>query len=230
MKQRFFIGLLMVVFCVWVGVGTVMAQPISDTTGKLGLALRGSVMTTSSSTYKGRDIDRDNQGLLGLAVSYGVKRWLSLEAAFDGSFSTEIKDNTLGMKLANMHIYPLTFSAQLRYITPNQDFYDWIVPYLTFGVGYYFVSGNVAREYQVYNAPNSVDLDFDGGFGGHIGIGTDIFARKNLAIGFEARYFWASATIKEKVSSPALNITQIHEEDIDLDSWMLGISVKVFFK
>ena len=229
MKRGFLVGLAMVVFCVWVGVGGVMAQPVSDTTGKIGLAFRGSMMTTSSDTYQGRDIDRDNQGLLGLAVSYGVNRWLSLEVALDGSFATEIKDNTLGMKLADMHVYPFTLSAQIRYITSNPEFYDWIVPYLTFGIGYYFASGDVSGEYQMYHAPNSVNLNFDGGFGFHIGVGTDIFANKNFAIGFEARYFWASATMKEEITNPTLNVTQTHEEDIDLDSWMLGISVKLFF-
>jgi len=206
------------------------AQPISDTTGKIGIGLRVNGMTTTSDTYKGRDIDKKDQAMFGVSLSYGVNSWLSLEAAFDGSLNTKLKDNTLGIDLATINVYPLTFSAQLRYITKNPEFYNWIVPYLTFGFGYYFVSGDVSSEYKAEYYPNDVKLDFDGGWGGHVGIGTDIFASKTIAVGFEARYFWASGSIKETITNPILNASTTHKENFDLDSWMLGINIKFFFK
>ena len=214
-------------FCI---VSSAIAQkPISDISNRFGLSLRLNNISPDLDSYKHRTLDEENQIMFGGALIYGINSWLSCELAFDGSSSIEIKDKTYNVKLADLQVYPLTFSLQFRYISKSPEIYKWIVPYATVGLGYYFAKGDEASEYKTYNTPNKVSIDFDGGFGWHIGVGMDFFATKNLAIGIEGRYFKTSITIDEKQENPILNIVNSTERDIDMDGWIAGVNIKFFF-
>ncbi|RLB10315.1 MAG: hypothetical protein DRG39_06530, partial [Deltaproteobacteria bacterium] len=133
---------------------------------------------------------------------------------------------------------PLTFSAQLRYLAPP-EYYTWMVPYLTFGFGRYFIDCDVSREYEMYEAPNpplirNIEVDMDSTWGGHIGGGLDIFLSEKIAFNFEFRYFWADSDIHERIILRDINTNTIiyqerRSDKIDLDSWMVGVGIKFYF-
>jgi outer membrane protein W len=226
--KKYMAGILAFIFVI-TGSVCFSQEVVSDTTGKIGLGLKISNMSTGAENFKDRELDKENGIMIGGSLSYGVNRWFSLELAYEGTLQREERDDTLGVKMADIDIYPLTFSMQFRYITDDPNMYKWMVPYLTLGVGYYFVSGDMASEYKNYNAPNETKLDFDGGWGWHIGGGIDMFATNYFALGLEGRYFWAQSSIEETQYNPTFDVRSTQKEDVNWDGWMVGVNLKFFF-
>jgi len=222
--RKCLIGLIVAIFMLVSGLAG--AQTIPDTSHKVGVGFRVNGILPSEDTFFDHELDTKNQVMLGASVSYGVNEWLTLEAAFDYSLDIDLKDETDNVKIGKINVYPLTFSAQLRYLTKNPQYYTWMVPYITLGFGYYFVDGDVAGEYKKHWG-NEVNLDFDGAWGGHVGLGIDFFASERLAVGFEARYFWASGDVERTVDTPVGPAKK--EVDYDLNSWMIGANIKYYF-
>ncbi|CAD7780362.1 hypothetical protein DMNBHIDG_02327 [Candidatus Methanoperedenaceae archaeon GB37] len=48
-----------------------------------------------------------------------------------------------------------------------------------------------------------------------------------MAVGFEARYFWASGEVERAVDTPVGPSKK--EVDYDLNSWMIGANIKYYF-
>ena len=205
-------------------------KPVSDVTGKIGLSIRISNISPDLDSYKNRDLDGDDELMWGVSLIYGINRWMSCELAFDTSSDIEIKDKTYNVKLTDLDLYPLTLSFKFKYISTSPDIYQWMVPYVIVGAGYYFANGDADSEYKSYHTPNKVSLDIDGDFGWHAGGGIDFFINKNIALGIEGRYFNTSISIEEKQHNPILNINTSSDKDVDIDGWIFGANIKYFFR
>ncbi len=212
-----------------------------DITNRLGIGARFMWLAPKKETHFDNLIQMqsgklEGKSMFGGTLTYGVSRWLSLEVAFDNSLNTDLNDKVLDIKIATVRVYPLTFSAQLRYIAPP-EYYTWMVPYLTFGFGRYFISCNTSKEYKEHEAPKppvvrDIKVDMDSTWGGHIGGGMDIFLSKNIALTFEFRYFWADSDIHERIilrSNDTIIYQERRSDRIDLDSWMVGAGIKFYF-
>ena len=214
-----------------------------DITNRLGIGARFMWLAPKKETHFDNLIQMqsgklEGKSMFGGTLTYGVSRWLSLEVAFDNSLNADLNDNVLDIKIASVRVYPLTLSAQLRYLAPP-EYYTWMVPYLTFGFGRYFIDCDVSREYKMYEAPNpplirNIEVDMDNTWGGHIGGGLDIFLSEKIAFNFEFRYFWADSDIHERIILRDINTNTIiyqerRSDKIDLDSWMVGVGIKFYF-
>ncbi len=212
-----------------------------DITNNIGIGARFMWLGPQTDTYFDDKADLEGKSMFGGTLTYGVSRWLSLEVAFDASLKTDL-EKVIGeeagvekwVKVADVRVYPLTFSGQIRYIA-GPEFYTWIVPYATFGFGRYFVDCDVAKEYKEYEVPpgvtKEVKTDVDDAWGGHLGGGFDIFVHKNIAFNFEFRYFWAESDIREEtiIIYPDYIYSEKKSGEMDLDSWMVGVGIKFYF-
>ncbi len=205
-----------------------------DITNNIGIGARFMWLGPQTENYFGDKADLEGKSMFGGTLTYGVSRWLSLEVAFDSSLKTDL-EKVIGIeaevekwvKVADVRVYPLTFSGQLRYIA-GPEFYTWIVPYATFGFGRYFVDCDVAKEYKDHKGTEEVEIDIDDAWGGHLGGGFDIFLHKNIAFNFEFRYFWAESDIRERITLDTV-FSEEKSGKMDLDSWMVGVGIKFYF-
>jgi len=221
----------LVILFVLLGVSNAFCESriISDTTHKLGLGLKLENVYANSFSFKERNADRKNGMLIGAFLDYGITRWLSLELAYSSSLNEEIEDTTIGVKLADLKISPLTFSVKLRYISKDPEEYKWIVPYLILGLGYYNVDADVSDRYQAYNSPNETDLDFDSGFGWHAGLGVAFFLNDKVSMNVEGRYFQFDSKVKETQYNPELNISSSYDENVNISAWQIGVGLQFYF-
>lgn len=207
-----------------------------DITNNIGIGARFMWLGPQMDTYFEHDAELQEKSMFGGTLTYGVTRWFSIEIAFDSSLKTDlidkilVKDNIPGVKIADVRVYPLTVSGQLRYIA-GPEFYTWIVPYATFGFGRYFVDCDVAKEYKEEHVPWDVKVHMDDAWGGHVGAGFDIFASKNIAFNFEFRYFWAESDIYETIEMEGVETPSPYPKSggMNLDSWMVGGGIKFYF-
>jgi len=204
-----------------------------DITNNIGIGARFMWLKPQMDTYLEHDAELKGKSMFGGTLTYGVTRWFSIEVAFDSSLKTDLMDKILDVKLADVRVYPLTFSGQLRYIA-GPEYYTWLVPYATFGFGRYFVDCDVAKEYKEYEVSpgvtKEVEIDVDDAWGGHVGAGFDIFASKNIALNFEFRYFWAESDIRETLKiAGEVPFPYPRSGKMDLDSWMVGAGIKFYF-
>ena len=232
MKKFVALGILVSFFLI--GLNHLWAQ---DITNKVGVGARFMWLSPRTDSYLGDKGDLEGKSMFGGTLTYGINKWLSIELAFDYSLRTNLK-RVIGreisgvekwVKVAKVRVYPLTLSAQLRYLAPP-EYYTWMVPYLTFGFGRYFVDCDVSKEYKDYYSPWRVKVDMKSAWGGHIGGGFDIFVSKNIAFNFEFRYFWADSDICETLKiDNTIPSPYPRKGEIDLDSWMVGVGIKFYF-
>ena len=72
----------------------------------------------------------------------------------------------------------------------------------------------------IYGA--GADVDVDDSFGFHVGGGVEVFVTENVALNLDLKYIWT------KVEAD-VNIAGFKDEDIDMDSFVVGLGIKFYF-
>ena len=255
MKKFVALGILVSFFLI--GLNHLWAQ---DITNKVGVGARFMWLSPRTDSYLGDKGDLEGKSMFGGTLTYGINKWLSIELAFDYSLRTNLK-RVIGreisgvekwVKVAKVRVYPLTLSAQLRYLAPP-EYYTWMVPYLTFGFGRYFVDCDVSKEYKDYYSPWRVKVDMKSAWVGNIGWVFEIVFLKIIEKEKE-EFFPVPSFIHEKLvkflKTKGIEKLYAHQVEgleklkegentipspyprkgeIDLDSWMVGVGIKFYF-
>lgn len=191
--------------------GTVTTSSAEDIAGRSGLGIGIGYITPKGGEIDDADTDIDTGFLPSINYTYGVSSNFSLEVSLARAvLDVEIEDIDFG----ELTTYPLQVTAQYRIPAGN------ILPYFGAGVGYYF---NEFDEDSIISSAG-VSVDTDNSFGFHVNAGCDFFLNQNSAINLDARYFWS----KTSTSVDFLG-TEIADDDLDLDSLVIGAGLKYFF-
>ena len=196
--------------------GTLSAAYAEDITGRSAIG----VGYANVSPAEG---DLDNGTSMSINYTRGIDTNLSIELSL-GQTVLDVKPGDMPVDLGEVTVKAVHVTAQYRVPSGN------LSPYVGVGLGYYSNDFDLSDDVKDYIAsdPNfDLDVDIDNSFGFHIDAGVDYFVNTNFALNFDARYFWsqADATMTETDTG----VTTKNEDEIDLDSFVIGVGAKYFF-
>ena len=213
--------LLFITGFAFIASGTLSAAYAEDITGRSAIG----VGYANVSPDEG---DIDDGTLMSINYTRGINANLSIELSL-GQAVLDVNPSDIPVDLGEATVRPLQVTAQYRVPSGN------LSPYVGAGLGYYSndfdlsddVKDAIAFIRSTSDPTFDLDVDIDNSFGFHIDAGVDYFVNSNFALNIDARYFWSEADAT--MTTTELGITEEGDEEIDLDSFVIGVGAKYFF-
>ena len=173
--------------------------------------------------------DIDDGTAMSINYTRGINTNLSVELSL-GQAVLDVKPGDIPVDLGEATVMPLQVTAQYRVPSGNIP----LSPYVGAGLGYYFNNFDLSDDVKdaiafkrLTDPTFDVDADIDDSFGFHIDAGVDYFVNSNFALNLDARYFWSEADAT--MTTTELGVTDKGDDEIDLDSFIIGVGAKYFF-
>lgn len=164
---------------------------------------------------------------LGGTLVFPITQNVSIELAGFG-LKYDVTGDADFLSDGSLSVIPILLSLQGRFQLGKR-----MVPYALAGMGYY--ANSFTTDSSSKDAWNALGFDIDesvkNGYGFHFGAGLDYFFSSSIALNADVRYLMASIEGSWSFTDQISGVRAEGEiKDINLNSLLLGIGVKLFFK
>lgn len=158
----------------------------------------------------------DGDAYYGASLAYHIGRYTSLEFSVGYlQLDVEASMNDAVLDCGQLEQFPILLTA--RYHLPMLD--GRLSPFLGFGGGYYVNDFDASRVVSL--AGGKIDTDDSLAF--HLSTGLEYRMSDNVTLSLDAKYMWNEA-------DGTYNMIGSGNEDLDLNTLLIGAGVKVFVK
>jgi outer membrane protein len=192
---------------------------------RFGIGVRGGFVfsvddsTTDVTDGTRVDIDIDSSFSFGINTTYVMSDVLSMELSADYVLDRDTEFTTPGQSMRGGEISTIPLLWTLRIHIPTNSGFK---PYIGGGVGWYFNSFDQDPSWTALNP--GVNVDLDDSFAWHANAGLELFFTENVALNLDAKYIWS----KPDLNMAAPGYYQTYE--IDLDGFVVGVGLKIYFQ
>lgn len=186
---------------------------------KWGIGARLSYYAPDDTTIEDVSFDPDSSVLFEGNLTYFVNDLFSFE--FGTGYTkpdVDAESSGISLEFGELEQIPILLTGRFHYWLPNTstNFYAGA------GVGYYVNDFDLSSLFQT--AIPGFNIDSDDSFGFHVNGGVEFFINDNVAFDVDLKYIWNEADFTSTMSG-----FPPETDEIDLDAFSAGISIKYFF-